>query len=359
MSPIAGFIRLRKHQFGRQAAFGTSVAATRAYAFSGTPSNELNWTDPTVDVGSFDPIAPPYRAAPDLTAPLTSESLAYNDLPIIFAAFFGGEVAPTGGGTAKTWSFAPASLTPDAQDVFTYEFGDDVLTDWFQLRDGILESFEISGPEGLGPLTASLGWRFGAIKSTGSTDSPVDGTVPTPDLDVDTSAALLYLKDGAIFIADSVAGLAGGQVLQAMHAFTFRGTREVDQKRFADGTQTFDIAAYGPGARTLELEVTFAKTSDTVGTGSESDHWMSDEAVNRYVMLQFVSTVVAQTPSTFYGFDLVMPLRYYTRTEGESGQNSTIVLTGRAFYDPDDLEGVLTAEIVNTLTEADLGIVGS
>jgi hypothetical protein len=359
MSPISGFIRLRKHQFGRQAAFGTAVPATRAYPFSGTPSVELNWTDPTVDVGSFDPIAPPYRGAPDLTAPLTTDSLAYNDIPLIFAAFFGGAVAPTGGGTAKTWSFAPASLTVDETDVFTYEFGDDVLTDWYQLRDGILESFEITGPEGLGPLSASLGFRFGSVASTGSTDSPVDGTVPTPGLDVDTAAALVYLKDGGIFIADSVAGLPAGQILQAMHAFAFRGSREVDQKRFADGTQTFDTAAYGPGARQLELEVTFAKTADTVGTGSESDHWMSDEAVNRYVMLQFVSTVVAQTPSTFYGLDIIMPLRYYTRTEGESGQNSTIVLTGHAFYDPDDLEGVLTAEVVTTLTEAELGEVGS
>ena len=50
--PIQGLVRYRKHQFGRQSVFGTKVAATRAYPFSGTPDVELNWTDPEVDTGS-------------------------------------------------------------------------------------------------------------------------------------------------------------------------------------------------------------------------------------------------------------------------------------------------------------------
>jgi hypothetical protein len=68
---------------------------------------------------------------------------------------------------------------------------------------------------------------------------------------------------------------------------------------------------------------------------------------------------VAQTVSTFYSWTVTMPMRYYTRTEGESGQNSTIILTGHAFYDPDDLDGVFESVIVNTLTEAELGDAGS
>jgi hypothetical protein len=357
--PIQGFTRLRKHQFGRQGAFGTAVAATKAYSLSGVPSNELNWTDSTADQGSRDPIAPPVRVAPDLTAPLTAPSLGYNTLPLILSGFFGDQVEPTGGGTAKTWLYQPASLTVDEMDAFTYEFGDDVLTDWFQLRDGIIESFEVTGPEGLGPLTASMNWRFGNVRSTGSTDSPVVGTVPTPGLDIDPTEAIVYLKDGAIFIADSEAGLGAGQVSDALHTFTLRASQEVDQKRFANGTQTFDVSEYGPGARSIELECTWAKTADTVGTGSESDDWMADEAVTRYVRLTFTSTVVAQTVATFYSWTFTMPMRYYTRTEGESGQNSTVILTGHAFYDPDDADFAFESTVVNTLTEAELGGVGS
>ena len=83
----------------------------------------------------------------------------------MLSAFFGGDVAPTGGGAAKTWSWDPASETLDDPDLYTYEFGDDVLTDWFQDSDGILEGFEIAGPVGLGPLTATETWRFGSMKS--------------------------------------------------------------------------------------------------------------------------------------------------------------------------------------------------
>lgn len=356
--PIQGFVRLRKHQFGRQAVFGTKVAATRAYPFSGTPSVDLQWTDPEIDEGSRDPVAAPYRGAPELTASLDVPSLGYNTLPIFHSAFFGGQVAPTGGGTAKTWAFDPASETVDDPDLFTYEFGDDVLTDWYQFGDGILESFEVTGPEGLGALSGSLSWRFGSVASTGSTDAPVTGTVPTPALSVDPNEVPVYLKDGGIYIASSVAGLAAGQVTDALHTFTFRGSQEIDLKRYANGDQSFDIDAYGPSTRALELECTFAKTDDTVGTGSESDAWMSDTAVTRYIRLVFTSTAMAEgiTP---YSWTVTMPMRYYTREEGEIGGNTTIVLTAHAFYDPDDLAGVINSTIVNTLDEASLGLAGS
>jgi hypothetical protein len=356
--PIAGFVRLRKHQFGRQTTFGTNVAATKAYPFSGTPDVELNWTDPEIDAGSRDIVAPPYRVAPDITASLTDPGLAYNTLPLLMCAFFGGDEAPAGAGTAKTWSHDPASLTVDEPDLFTYEFGDDVTTDWFQLGDGMLTSLEISGPEGLGPLTTSMSWMFGSAASSGSTDSPDVPTVPTGGLSVDTGAAIVYLKDGKIALADTVAGLAAGQVSDALHSFTLRLTQEVDVKRFANGTQSFDAQAYGPGARTIELEATWAKTADIVGIGSEADDWMSDEAVNRYVQLTFTSTSFAEG-ATPYSWVVTMPMRYYTRTEGEVGGNTTVVLTGKAFYDPDYFTGIFTSVAVCQLTEAELGAIGS
>lgn len=355
---IQGFVRLRKHQFGRQSDFGTAVAATRAYPFSGVPDVNLNWTDPTVDVGSLDPVAPPYRAAPDITETLTTDSLAYNDLTLIFAAFFGGEETPSGAGTAKTWVWAPASTTVDARDVFTEEFGDDVVEDWFQLRDGIAESFELTGPEGLGPLSASITWRYGAAFSSGSTDSPDSPTVPTAALNVATDDAIIYLKDGAIYIADTFAAVfdPGSKISDALHTFTLRGSQEIDQKRFANGTGTFEMAAYGPGARNIELEATWAKTPDIVGLTSESDKWMSDAAVNRFLGLRFTSSVLAQTPSTFYSLDIALPARYYTRADGESGGNTTVTLNAHAYYDG---TRVFSSTLVNTLTDALLGTIGT
>jgi len=346
--PIQGFVRMRRHQFGRQSAIGTAVAGKRAYAFKGVPSHNLNWTKPDVDTGSIDDVAAPYQTAPDLTGPLTTPALRYNDLPLILSGFFGGNVTPTGGGTAKTWSYAPASTTVDDVDTFTYEFGDDVTTDWFQDKDGVLESFEISGPEGLGPLTASMGWRFGNMASSGATDRPDSPTVPT-SLTVDPNEAMVYLKDGGIYIADDPYDLDASQITDALHSFTLRGNQPWDLKRFANAAQVFDVSDYGRGPRQIQFEATWAKTSDIVGTGSESDDWMRDQAVDRYVQMRFTATSVAQTPSTFYSWVFAMPLRYFTRTEGEVGGNTVVILSGDAFYDADKFDGVFTSTVVNTL----------
>ena len=168
--PIQGFVRSRQHNFGRQASLGTKVSAKRAYGFRGVPTPNLNWTDPEVDTGAIVPVVAPFRGIPDLSASLTDPRLAYNSLPLLLAGLFGGGVTPTGSGTAKTWAFAPAAVAPlDDDDVFTYEFGDDVTTDWYQFGDGLLERCEITGPEGV--LAAELvlaepsetGNRHGAV----------------------------------------------------------------------------------------------------------------------------------------------------------------------------------------------------
>lgn len=344
---VQGFVRARKHQFGRQSALGTNVPATKAYAFKGVPSVDIKWTDPDVDTGSIDVTASPYREAPDITAAPTDPRLTYDNLPLALSAIFGGGVTPTGAGTAKTWAFDPASVAPlDDVDVHTYEFGDDVVGDWYQLGDGLLESYEVSGPDGLGPLTAAMSWRFGSAASTGSTDSPETGTVPTPGLDVDTEEAIVYLKDGALYIADDPTYLAANKISDALHSFKLSIKQTLDLKRYANGDQSFDIDAYGRGARAIEFEATFAKTSDTVGAGSESDGWMSDEPVTRYVRMIFTSKVLAQAPGTYHSWTFTMPLRYYTRTEGEVGGNSVVVLTGHGFFDPDLLDGIFPTTVV-------------
>ena len=110
--PIQGFVRLRKHQFGRQSAFGTAEPATRAYPFSGTPDVNLNWTDPDRGLRLHLPHRTPTRGMPDIGAGLTAPVVNYNDLPLMLSGIFGGGVTPTGAGAAKTWAYAPGWDTP-------------------------------------------------------------------------------------------------------------------------------------------------------------------------------------------------------------------------------------------------------
>ena len=355
---VRGLTKLRRHIFGRQSAFGTVVAGTRAYLQSGVPDVDLSWTDPEVDAGSLDQVAAPHREAPELTADLEYPQLHYNDVPKIIAGFFGGQTVPTGGGTAKTWTDTPASVPPlDELDPFTYEFGDDVEEDWYQLGDGVLESVEITIPVGLGAVTASETWRFGSVASTGSTDYPVVGTVPT-DIQPAANEAVVYGKDLAIYIADNEAGLGAGQILHALYGGVIRWSGDLDLKRYADGDQSFDVDEVVRASRLLEWEFRFAKTTDIVGLTSESDHWMAEQAVDRYLRLKFTSLVEAQSGIPF-SWQLTTPIRYRTRTEDAEGGNSVVVLTGQSWYDSEDLEAVLQSVLINTLTEAELGEAGS
>jgi hypothetical protein len=360
--PVQGLVRLRKWQGARQAVQGTVVAATKAYPWRGVPDVDLQWTDPDVDAGSIDPTVAPIRQGDEVTFDLTDNGLEYNSLPALMGGFFGGDVEPTSSGTgglAKTWTHDPSSTTPEEPDPFTWEFGDDVTTDWYQFGDSVVESFEIVFPEQLAAATGSVTWRAGSVGSGSSTDQPVTGTVPTPGLSVDTAGAKVYAKDTAIYIASSVAGLSGGQVSDALYTATLRFGGEFDLKRWMNGAQNFDINEIVRASRSIEVEMTFAKTSDIVGTGSESDAWMSDDAVNRYLRLITTSTTMIPGTSVPYKWTQTMPIRYYTRTEGEIGGNTTVVLTGHAFYDPDDFDGVYTSAVVCDMTNADLGATGS
>lgn len=354
--PTEGFVRLRKHQFGRQSAFGTPIAAVRAYPFSGVPDINLNWTDPEGDFGSLDLIAPPTREAPDLGAGLNVPALYYNDIPILMAGMFGDAATGAGGGAAKTWTHQPASLTADVVDVFTYEFGDDRVDDWFQFGDGLLESLTITGPETMGALTADMQWRFGSVRYEGATEAGLQPTptVPTAGLSVDSAGVPVYLANASLYIDSLFGDIGETQITNALHSFTLRITQELDQKRFANGAG-FDLADYGRGARLIELECQFAKTDDTVGVGSESDAWFSETAINRFVNIEIISTAIAEgsSPGTPYSWDLRMPLRYYTRTDGEIGQNTTVTLMGRAFYNA-SIGYAFKSVAVNTLATAGL-----
>lgn len=352
--PIQGLMRHRAHQIGRQSAFGTVVAAKRRYPFSGVPGVNLNWTDPEVDTGSLDPVIAPTRRAPELGADLTDNQLVYNNIPLLMCAFFGGGDTPSGAGTAKTWVTQPASLTADDLDLFTYEFGDDVTEDWYQLGDGILQGFTLTGPDDLGPITSSMDWVFGSVASTGATDMPETGTVPTPALAVDAHGIPVYMKDLSLYI-DSAAGSLGGTLISdALHTFELRATQELDMKRFPPAPE-FELSGYGRGARRIELALQFAKTDDTVGVGSESDAWMSDVSVDRFVRLAWESSEFAQTagsPDIPYSWVIDLPLRYYTREEGNIGGNTTITLTGAAWLEEATLDFAFKSTAVTTLAAA-------
>jgi len=358
--PVLGLVRLRRHLFARQAAFGSPLPAVRAYPLSGVPTEDLNWIAPEADQGSLYPVVPRYKGAPNAAFTLNHNALCYNDLPIGFSAFFGGGVTSSGAGTAKTRSWTPDAFGGDDFDPWSYEFGDDAdgtggkPNDWFQFVDGVLTGLTIDSPEqGAGVLTASLAWKFSNIFYAGSTDIAPATTIPSITDRPDIDPTPIFLKDCSVFIDSDESDIGSTQLTNAVHKFTLTMTQEVDEKRYADGTQSFAVEQYGHGPVSINLALQYAKTPDTVGVGSESDAWSSDTAVNRFVTISFESVRMAETPSTPYSWSFSLPARYFQREETAIGNNATVTLTAEAFYDS-ILDFPFSTEVVNTLIDADV-----
>lgn len=360
---IIGLTRLRRHLLARQTAFGTPHAGLRAYPFQGAPIPDLNWQDVQGDFGSRVIVAKPIRGIPNFAAALTQPSLNYNDIPAMLCAFFGGAVSPTGGGTAKTWAHEPDLTTTGQPDLFTYERGSDAdgaggrPNDWFRWSDGILTQLVFDWPEdGRGVGNASMQWRFGDVAYAGDTDSTAPVlTIPSIDDVPDNDPMPVYLKDCSVYVTDDPTDIGGDQLTDAVHKFTLTLGQEVDEKRYVNGSQEFDLDGYGMGAVTIEPSLVYAKTADTVGAGSESDAWFSETAVDRFVQIAFESPEEAQAGIP-YSWAINIPMRYYTREDGEIGGNETVTLAGKAFLERDTLDYAFSSELVCTLPEADLGV---
>jgi hypothetical protein len=351
MPILGGFVRFREHQWGYQGSnsslISTPVAATRSMPLSGTPTVNRNAIFSEDDQGSVDPISAPYYGPLEVSETLTGVA-DYDSLPWYISAAVKSGTTPTGGGSAKTWTQTATSLTRPVAGYITEQFGDDVQSDWYQFFGGIGESLEISG-SGNDPLQVSIGMQFAGFKSTGSTSYPVTGTVPTAGLTVAADPPRVFLADGELFIDDAYTGIGTTKISDALTAVTLSVNNTIDRKYAANGSnsrfQAFDLPI---AEREITLAMTFHKTADTVGTGSESDTWMASTPTKRFIELRFTRPAPFITGSTPYSWSVKVPLYYTTREEADEGGNTLIVLTGRVVYDA-DLAYAFSSTTVNAL----------
>ncbi len=351
MPVVQGFTRFRKRQWGFQGSnagvIATSAVATRVIPWAGVPVINPNLTFPTQDEGSLHKIAAPYQTASDITT-TAAGPMNYNDLPYLFTAALVGGITPTGA-TAKSWAFQPPSLTSSPLGMFTEEYGDDVLADWWQLLGTVCESFTLTGDQTMGPLQLSATLRSASWKSTSSTDHPVSGTVPTPALTVDSSPTPVFMGDCELFLNSTSGAIGTTKVSDALEGMILTVTNGLDHKRYANGSNTrFAIAGYGLGSQTITLELTLAKTTATVGLLSENDLLFDDLPTKRFCELRFTSRVII-TGAIPYSLSLRLPFFYTIRHDGQAGTNTQIMLTGSAVYDA-GLGYALRAVPVNTLS---------
>ena len=83
---------------------------------------------------------------------------------------------------------------------------------------------------------------------------------------------------------------------------------------------------------------------------------LSSRSISRMEVRADTELISGATP---YSWVADMPMRYYTRTEGDSAGNAVVVLEGHAFYDSGSFDGFFKSTIKNGLHAADLGSAAS
>ena len=333
--PIQGFTRFRKHQVGKQTAFGSNTTATRRLPYRGSIVVDPARTDPDVDVGSLDPVLAPF-AGPQTVTGTWEGKLAYDDAPYLWSGLIKSGVTPTGA-TAKTWTYQAASLTADDFEYFTDEWGDDVTNDFIIAGSVVLESLEVGFGDDLS--------AFDVNASTIGARAQI-GTGPTGGLNVDDTPQWVYGADTEVYLDSAFGSIGSTKLTDAIHGVTVSITNNLDQKRFANGSNTrFQLAGYGRGAREIEVELVLAKTTATVAEAATLD---DNPVPERFIEVKTTSPEII-TGSTPYSQSIRVSCYLVSRSDGEIGGNSTITLTYRGRYDS-DLGYVLRAVVVNTLS---------
>lgn len=317
--PVQGFTRNRAWALGKQSAHGTAVSPTRQLPWRGILNVDPNWQDyEEVDVGSIDPVLSPYRTITDVTADL-SGPLTFNEIPTIFGAGVRGGVAASGGGAAKTWTQQSLSTTATTLDEFSGQWGDDVTGDAFRFWDGVLDGFELSFGEDLGPWQASMNWRFGSVNPR---------VTPVAGLTLGSNLPTVFGADTALYIDSTAGGIGGTQITDALRGASIRVENTIDQKRYSNGSNSrFQISGYGLAARTIRASFTFDKANSiVVGSTSEVARWLSADPVARFLKVVVTSPTLIPGTATPYSWDLRLAGEWRTRSDGEIGGNSTVVL---------------------------------
>jgi len=333
MSPIQGFTRFRRHQVGLQSAFASNTAATRRLPYRGALVVDPARTDPDVDVGSLDPILAPFLGPQTVTGTWEGK-LAYDDAPYLWSGLIKGGVSPTGA-TTKTWTFQAASLTADDFDYFTDEWGDDVASDFIIAGGGVIDSLEIGFGDDLSAFDVNASTIYARAQL---------GTGPTGGLVIDDTPQWVFGAHTEVFLDSVYTSIGTTKLTDAVHGASLRVNNNLDQKRYANGSNTaFQLAGYGRGAREIELELVLAKTTATVAEFITLD---DSPVPERFIELR--TTSPETIGGTSYSQSIRLPGRLISRSDGEIGGNSTVTLTYRGFYDS-DLGYALRVVVVNGL----------
>jgi hypothetical protein len=320
--PIQGFRRFRKHQWGVQSSFSSNAAASIALPLRGAITVDPQLQFPDVDTGTLDPTLAPYAGAAAYGASLDGK-LDYDSAPYYWAALIKSSGAPTGGGTAKTHTFAAASLTADTFVYVTDQWGDDVTSDWLHGGSGIADGITTGFGDDLSAWDVTLPMIYARANVGG----------PTGGLTVSSTEHWVYGADTETYVDTVAASIGTTKWTDAIHGAQLTVAANNDLKRYANGSNTrFALAGFGRGAREITLTLDVAKTTETIAERAAADS-TSAPGPMRYIELRSTSPDII-TGTTPYSQSIRIPARLMRAEDKEFGSNNTgYTFTYHGVYD--------------------------
>lgn len=320
LTPVAGVARLRAFQLGLESVFGTTVAATRRYPWTYTPTTNPNWTKTTNDTGTLDLAVAPYAHQLDLTGTSVGE-LNSNDLPTLMSATIMGGLALTTSGTAKLLAATPASLTQDVFDTYTGQWFDDASGDAHTFGGGVIDSLTLDYPQDLGPIIATANWRFANLAYPGT---------PTGGLTVDSAPVPFYAGDTYFFVNDTSGAIGTTQLVSQVYGAQIQLSNNIDVKRFANGSNSMrNVQGYSRGERVLSISLTLAQAAAAI---AEAVKFIAASPTERYAEIRTTSSVAASAGIP-HQMRWRIPGYWFTRAEAQVNTNQAFTLAGQQIYD--------------------------
>jgi hypothetical protein len=320
LTPVAGVTRLRAFQLGLETTFGTTVAATRRYPWTYTPTTNPNWTKTANDTGTLDLAVAPYAHSLDLTGTSVGE-LNSNDLPTLISATVMGGLALTTSGTAKILTAAPSATSQDVIDSYTGQWFDDASGDAHTFGGGVVDQLTLDYPQDLGPIMATANWRFATLTYPGA---------PTGGLTVDAAPVPFYCGDTYFFVNDSFAAIGTSQLVSQVYGAQIQLSNNFDVKRFANGSNSMRIVqGLSRGERVLNFSLTMAQATAAI---AEASKWIAASPTERFAEIRTTSSVAASAGIP-HQMRWRIPGYWFTRAEAVINTNEAFTLQGQQIYD--------------------------
>lgn len=319
---------LRRIQIGKEATRGTAVAATKILLGNLTMNPTLNLFMPEDEARNSLALLHRREIVGQEATLRYDGPMTFDQLITFLAMGIKGGVTPTtpGGGTdSRDWTFLPTVAALNAQNAFTFEFGDDSqeYESAFVMCSQLELAYAMGEPV---TLTADLFGHFPAKSTfTGALSNPAN------------------LEDGIsqktkIYSDTTYANLGTTQLSDTLVNATVRVPTGLAPVRVADGLLEF--STFSEGKRAAEVELTFVHNSTGIAI---YDKYVSGAL--DFIRLHTVGSIIELAIP--YSLIVDLSLRYTEAPEfftDDLGRN-VVRMAARTFEDPtsnNDMNFVVT-----------------